>query len=121
MEGITKQDILAGIENFIDGLRYYLDKGYSIQTCYSNEEEVVVNLQTDYGDEAITTYRVDDYPQDNVGTAYFIDSLSKLAGRIGERHYCKKVCNKPVNAYEKEILRVINNIIKGEADPINKR
>lgn len=121
MEGITKQDILAGIENFIDGLRYYLDKGYSIQTCYSNEEEVVVNLQTDYGDEAITTYRVDDYPQYNVGTAYFIDSLSKLAGRIGERHYCKKVCNKPVNTYEKEILRVINNIIKGEADPFNKR
>lgn len=28
---------------------------------------------------------------------------------------------KPVNKYEKEILRVINNIIKGEDDPFNKR
>ena len=121
MEDKTRRDILTGVENYIDGLRYYLDKGYSIQSCYSNEEEVVVNLQTDYGDEAITAYRVDDYPQSDIDTAYFIENLSKLAGRITERHYCAKVCNKPVSKYEKEILRVINNIIKGEADPINKR
>ncbi len=120
MAYIKKGSILAEVENYVQGLRNWLDDGYYISSCYSSEEEVVVNLVNSRGDEAVECFSADSIAEE-VLVDYFIENLSKLAGRIAERHYCKKVCNKPVNKYEKEILRVINNIIKGEDDPFNKR
>lgn len=52
---------------------------------------------------------------------YFIDNLSKLADRIRSRHRCAAALGKPISAYEKDIVRVIENIIRGEDDPINAR
>lgn len=55
-----KTDVLAKIENYIDGIRYYLDKRYEIQSCYSNEEEVVVNLATTDGSEVICSLSLEE-------------------------------------------------------------
>lgn len=114
---IKKDNIIAEVENYIDGLRYYLDKGYTIQSCYSNEEEVVVNLENYCGDEAIETFSIDEELSDD----YFINNLSKLADRIRSRHSCAVALGKPISTYEKDIVRVIENIIRGEDDPINAR
>ena len=117
MTYIKKGSILAEVENYIDGFRYYLVKVYEIQSCYSNEEEVVVNLKNYCGDETIECFTIDEY----VLLDYFIENLSKLANRIRNRHRCAATLGKPISAYEKDIVRVIENIIRGEDDPINAR
>ena len=52
---------------------------------------------------------------------YFENELSRLADRIRNKHRCAVALGKPISNYEKDIVRVIENIIKGEDDPINAR
>lgn len=114
--------ILAEVENFIDGIRYYLDKGNYIKSCYSNEEEVVVNIGNEYDEDydAICSFSLDGSGVQDV-LDYYNKNLSKVAERISNRLNCARAVGAPENNYLRGILRTINNIIRGEDDPINKR
>lgn len=55
---MKKNEILEQVENLVNGIRLYVENGYIINSIYSNNEEVIVNVFKN-GNEEILSFKVD--------------------------------------------------------------
>lgn len=51
---MNNMEILGKVENFIIGIRWYIENGYKIISLYSNNESVIVNVIKDEKEEILS-------------------------------------------------------------------
>ncbi len=52
---MKKNEILEQVENLVNGIRWYVENGYIINSIYSNNEEVIVNVFKNGNEEILSS------------------------------------------------------------------